>query len=47
MELLIEAIVKSAQVKIDVALASRDPNAIARIEDAVRRASAEIRGNAA
>jgi hypothetical protein len=43
----IEALITSAQAKIDAAIDKRDPNAIARIEDAVRRASREIRGNAA
>jgi hypothetical protein len=43
----IETLVNAMIVKIGRAVAERDPDAIARIEDAVRRASAEIRGNAA
>jgi hypothetical protein len=45
-EQMIETLVNAMIVRIDRARANRDPDAIARIEDAVRRASAEIRGAA-
>jgi hypothetical protein len=46
-ETLIETLIATMIVKIEAKRAGRDPEANARIEAAVRRASAEIRGDAA